>query len=152
MYADVLLVHSWFRYIVLGLGLWLLITIVQGLLEGRPWARVDERLHVAFLAALDAQLLLGLSLYFLLSPISAQALADLGAAMKDPPLRFFGVEHSATMLLAVIIAHVGRVLSKRKSSTARYRTLLWTQLLWALLTFAAIPWPMLDVGRPLFRM
>jgi hypothetical protein len=67
-------------------------------------------------------------------------------------LRFFGVEHIATMLIAVAVAHVGRVRSKRKQGAARYRSTLVFQSIWLLLTLAAIPWPGLDIARPLFRM
>ena len=98
------------------------------------------------------KLLLGLLLYFVWNPTVASALADFGAAMKNAPLRYFAVEHAATMLLAIVIAHVGRARSRRKEGRARYRSVLITTALWLLLTLAAIPWPGLDIARPLFRM
>lgn len=115
------------------------------------WAEKHERLHVLFLAVLDVQLLLGLLLYFKLSPYSQAALANMGAAMKEPTLRFFGVEHITTMLVAVVVAHVGRIRSKRKQGAAHFRSALITQVAWLVLTLLAIPWPGLDIARPLFR-
>jgi hypothetical protein len=150
MYSLVLFTHSWLRYLVLGLGIALLLVCLQDKRTGR-WTEKPERLHTLFLAVLDVQLLLGLALYFGLSPITEAALANFGAAMKEPTLRFFGVEHLATMLVAVIVAHVGRVRSKRKEGEARFRSAIITQAVWLLLTLAAIPWPGLDIGRPLFR-
>jgi hypothetical protein len=150
MYVGVLFVHSWLRYVVLGLGLLLLVSAVVTL-RGGAWKASHERTHVAFLAALDTQLLLGLVLFLALSPIASAALADLARAMKLAELRFFGVEHPLTMLVAVVVAHVGRARSKRAAAPAKARTVLWTQLLWLLLTGIAIPWPGLDVGRPLWR-
>jgi len=152
MYTFVLITHSWLRYLVLGFGLWLLVASFRGWRRSSAWSASDERLHTLFLSALDTQLLLGLVLYFVLSPLPSAAFADFGAAMKVAPLRFFALEHFVTMLIAVIIAHVGRVRAKRKEGAARYRSVLITQAVWLLLTLAAIPWPMLDVGRPLFRM
>ena len=111
-----------------------------------------ERLHIAFISVLDVQLLLGLTLYFVLSPITAAAMHHFGAAMKDAQLRFFGVEHIFTMLLAIAVAHIGRIRSKRKTGSARHRSVLITQAFWLLITLAAIPWPGLDIARPLFRM
>jgi hypothetical protein len=137
---------------VLALGLWLLVLALRHVRSSSPWSQGHERVYVGFLAALDTQVLLGLLLYFVLSPVSAAALADFGSAMKDPTLRFFGVEHIATMLIAVAVAHVGRVRSKRKLGAARYRSTLVFQSIWLLLTLAAIPWPGLDIARPLFRM
>lgn len=151
LYVVVLFIHSWLRYVVLGLGLWVLAIGARGRGANAAWTKPHDRAHVFFLAALDTQLVLGLLLYFVLSPITAAAFADFGAAMKDPPLRYFGVEHIATMLLAIIVAHVGRIRAKRKEGSARYRTTFITQLVWLLLTLAAIPWPGLDIGRPLFR-
>ena len=151
MYSVVLFTHSWLRYLVLGFGIVLLVLCVRGL-QNATWTEKQERVHVLFTAVLDVQFLLGLLLYFKLSPSSQAALANMGAAMKDPTLRFFGVEHIATMLIALIVAHVGRARSKRKHGKARFKSVLITQSVWLLLTLAAIPWPMLDVGRPLFRL
>ena len=151
MYLLLLVVHSWLRYFLLGFGAWLLITAVLGVRARSSWSAPQERLHKVFLGVLDLQLLLGLVLYFVLSPITALALQNMGAAMKDAQLRFFGVEHIFTMVLAIIVAHVGRVRSKRKAGSARQRSVLITQLIWLVLTLAAIPWPGVDVARPLFR-
>lgn len=153
MYTAVLILHSWLRYAVLALGLLLLALAVRGArASDGGWSARDERVHKAFLSALDTQFLLGVLLYVWLSPIARAALADFGAAMKDAHLRFFGLEHAATMLIAVAIAHAGRVRSRRKEGRARHRAVLVTQALWLIATLAAIPWPGLDVGRPLFRM
>jgi hypothetical protein len=151
MYTVVLFIHSWFRYVVLAGGIWLLIASARAMRAGREWSPQHERLQLGFMAVLDTQLLLGLSLYFILSPISAAAMSNLAAAMKEPQLRFFGVEHIATMLIAIVVAHVGRARAKRKRGRARYRSTLLTQIAWLILTLAAIPWPGLDVARPLLR-
>jgi hypothetical protein len=151
MYTVALFIHSWFRYLVLACGIWLLIASARAMRAGGEWLPKHERLQLGFVALLDTQLLLGLSLYFILSPISAAAMSNLAAAMKDAQLRFFGVEHIATMLIAIVVAHVGRARAKRKQARARYRTTLITQIAWLILTLAAIPWPGLDVARPMLR-
>jgi hypothetical protein len=151
MYLAVLFIHSWLRWLVLAFGLGLLLTSIGGVRTRAEWAPKHERLHTAFILVLDLQLLLGLLLYFVLSPITAMAMHNFGAAMKDAQLRFFGVEHIFTMLLAVVVAHIGRVRSKRKTDGARHRSVLITQAVWLVLTLAAIPWPGLDIARPLFR-
>ncbi|MDD9943238.1 MAG: hypothetical protein OXU20_19520 [Myxococcales bacterium] len=152
MYAFVLFIHSWLRYAVLAAGIALLVVAITQLRSDKRWSPRSERLATVFLASLDTQLLLGLLLYFALSPLTSAGLADLAAAMKSPVLRFFSVEHSLTMFLAVVVAHVGRVRAKRKpDDQARLRTVLRFQIAWLVLTLAAIPWPGLDIGRPLFR-
>ena len=152
MYTLVLFTHSWLRYLVLALGVLMLAVAARGLATRASWSPRDERFHKAFVGSLDLQFTFGALLYVWLSPISSAAFADFGAAMKNPQLRFFGLEHAVTMLIAVGVAHIGRTRSRRKEGPARHRTVLITQALWLLLTCAAIPWPVLDIGRPLFRM
>jgi hypothetical protein len=152
MYAFVLLAHSWLRYAVLALGLAVLALALRGVLARVPWSAPQERIHKAFLGALDTQFLLGALLYLWLSPIAMAAFADFGAAMKNAQLRFFGLEHALTMFLAVAFAHIGKVRAMKKPEAARARTVLVFQLIWLVLTCLAIPWPVLDVGRPLFRI
>ena len=151
MYDVLLIIHSWLRYAVLVLGAWLLWESVR-CLRANTLASVPGRLYAGFLGVLDLQLLIGLSLYFVFSPITALARLDLAEAMKDPQLRFFGVEHITTMLLAVGVAHVGRVISKRRQGRAQAKAICIAQVCWLLLTLAAIPWPGLDIARPLFRL
>jgi cell division protein FtsW (lipid II flippase) len=151
MYIAVLFIHSWLRWVVLALGLAVLVASIGGLRLGGAWDPKHERLHKIFLGALDTQLLLGLLLYFFLSPLAAAARANMAIAMKDAQLRFFGVEHLVTMLIAVAVAHIGRVRSKRREGRQRYRTVLIMQVVWLVLTLLAIPWPGLDTARPLFR-
>ena len=149
MYAAVLFIHSYLRWLVLAAGVALLVAGLRGASQS---PRSLDRLHSAFLGLLDFQLVLGLWLYFFLSPLAAAARHNLAVAMKEPNLRFFGVEHLVTMLIAIIVAHLGRVRSKRKTGPARSRSVAITQTVWLLLTLAAIPWPGLDIARPLFRV
>lgn len=152
MYAFVLITHSWLRYVVLALGVAMIVLAARGVSSRASWSARDEGFHKAFVGVLDAQFTLGALLYLWLSPISAAAFADFGAAMKNAHLRFFGLEHAVTMFLAVAAAHIGRTRSRRKDGALRHRTVLIAQLIWLVLTCLAIPWPVLDVGRPLFRM
>src|SRR5439155_23569783 len=102
---------------------------------------------------LDIQMLLGLLLYLVLSPTTALAFKDFGAAMHDPRLRFWAVEHTTTMFVAVILAHVGRILARKGRTPQAKRT---RQLICfgvaTLAVIAATPWPGTTNGRPLFRL
>ena len=104
------------------------------------------------MVGLDLQLLLGLALYVGLSPITRTALQDFGAAMQTGASRFWAVEHPALMLLAVVLAHVGRSATRYAGSDrAGARARLWFGLsLLALLL--ATPWPFMPNGRPWFRL
>ena len=59
-------------------------------------------LGLLFMVALDVQMLLGLLLYLVLSPLTTELTRNMGAAMGDPALRFWAVDHAATMFVAVL--------------------------------------------------
>jgi hypothetical protein len=95
--------------------------------------------------------LFGILLYAWLSPITRQAFGDIGAAMKEASLRFWVVEHIFGMVIALALAHVGRV-RIRKASLARRHRLAATFFGLALLAILlSIPWPAAPYGRPLLR-
>ena len=150
MYGIVLNIHSWLRWVVIIAGLW---TILRAWIPGpRPWTRTDDRSVRAFVGALDIQMLLGLLLYFVLSPFTKQAMADMGMAMKVPGLRFFAVEHTLGMVIAITLAHVGAARIRRATPERRHRIASIYFVLALLAILASIPWPGLPAGRPLFRL
>jgi hypothetical protein len=153
LYAGVLFVHSFLRWLVLCL---LVAVTARSFLAWRrshDWSRAHDRAHVALVKVVYVQFLLGLILYVFLSPFSAAFLANVGASLKQPVLRFFGLEHGFTMFAAVGVIHEGRKRSSRAATPRlRHRQVWITTLIALLLICAAIPWPFLQHGRPLFRV
>jgi hypothetical protein len=99
-------------------------------------------------ATIDLQLLVGLILYFAVSPLTRMAFQNMAVAMKDHELRFFSVEHTTYMLIAVILAHVGAVMSRRAATDrAKYRAATIAYAISLLVMLAGIPW-----WRPLLRL
>ena len=112
-----------------------------------------DRWSLAAMATLDLQMLLGLLLYFILSPFTAEAMKNFGAAMRDSNLRFWAVEHIMSMFGAVILAHIGRALARKAThADAQRRRLLICFGLAAALMLIGSPWPGFANGRPLFRL
>jgi hypothetical protein len=73
--------------------------------------------------------------------------------MRDPVARFWAVEHVGTMLLAVVLVHVGRVLARKAANGASKRTRMLICFITAMVcVLVATPWPGLANGRPLFRV
>jgi len=141
------------RWLVLILAVAAVARAFSGWLGKKEWAALDNRLGLFFSASMDLQLLLGLILYILLSPITKSALEDWGAAMSNAVPRFWAIEHLFSMVIAVILAHVGRALSKRATPDTRKhrRAAIWFGLA-TLAILIAIPWPFLSYGRPLIRL
>ena len=112
-----------------------------------------ERWALVTMMTLDIQMLLGLLLYLVVSPNMAAIRANFGEAMKDPASRFWAVEHLTAMLLAVILAHVGRVLARKaKTPDALRLRLLVCFGLATVLMILGMPWPGRPGGRPLIRI
>jgi hypothetical protein len=152
LYAGVLFLHSWLRWAVVLTGVALCARAVYATATRRPWQPWDQRLGTWFVAALDSQVLLGLLLYFVLSPLTPRSLGDVRAAMPIAPLRFFALEHPVGMLAAAIAAHVGSAVGKRAATAAvRRRRVLIGAAVALVAILLSIPWPWLAMGRPLVR-
>jgi hypothetical protein len=151
IYATVLTIHSWLRWLVILFGLMAFVRAATGAAASRPWTPADDRAGAWFGRVLDLQFLLGLILYIFLSPLTHTAFADLGAAMKNSGLRFWVVEHMFGMLIAVALVHVGRAQARKTDSLRRHRVAAGFFALALAVMLASIPWPGLPYGRPLLR-
>lgn len=152
MYTITLLAHSWLRWAVLVAGLFAVGRAIAGAAGRRSWSRADERAGFWFVTLLDLQMLLGLVLYFILSPITRAALQDFGAAMSSSGLRFWGVEHLFGMIVGVVLVHLGRARTRKLTeSPARHKVAAISYTLGLLAILFSIPWPGMPNGRPLIR-
>jgi hypothetical protein len=152
MYTTILALHSWIRWIALIAGIGATFMTMRDSSGATGTGRVD-RWGFILVTALDVQLLLGLLLYLVVSPNMVEIRANFGAAMKDPVARFWAVEHISSMLIAVILVHVGRVLGRKATSPESKRMKLFICFgIATVLMILAIPWPGLRAGRPLFRI
>ena len=118
MYEFIRSTHGFLRWILLAVLLFVLIRSWMGYFNKRSYSKLDNATSGALVGFAHLQLLLGLLLYFGLSPITKAAFADFGAAMKDSTLRLYAVEHFITMIAAVALIQVGRILSKKASDDA----------------------------------
>ncbi|MCS7039008.1 MAG: hypothetical protein RMN24_10315 [Anaerolineae bacterium] len=150
MYPLFLALHNLLRWLVIIAAIIVLVRTLRGLRSRRPWTALDDRMGQLYTVSMDIQLLVGLVLFFVLSPLTRMALTNMAAAMSDATMRFFVVEHFPYMLVAVILAHIGRVrVRKAAEDRARFRqTLIWMGLSF-LIVLIAIPWPFLSYGRGL---
>ena len=150
MYTTVLALHSWIRWIALVAGMGATLAVLRN--KAQSSDSVADRWGVALMMALDIQMLLGLVLYLAISPNMQEILNHFGDSMKDPASRFWAVEHISSMMLAVILVHVGRVLARRATTpTAKRTRLLICFGLATMLMMVGMPWPGRPGGRALFR-
>lgn len=152
MYTSVLTVHSWLRWAVILTALVAVARALAGAAGKRAWTRADERAGFWFLLTFDLQVVIGLLLYFALSPITRAAMQDFGAVMGSAGLRFWAVEHTFGMLVAIALAHAGRGKTKKLTDpAARHRVAAICYGLALVAILVSIPWPGLPNARPLVR-
>jgi hypothetical protein len=149
VYLTVLTLHSWLRWLVLITGIF---AVARGIHARRGgWTDADDRAGFWFVMLLDLQVLIGLLLYVWLSPITHEAFRDFGAAMKSGSLRFWAVEHIFGMLVALGLAHVGRVRIRKADISRRGKLAAIFFGLALVAILASIPWPGVPNARPLLR-
>jgi membrane protein DedA with SNARE-associated domain len=155
MYGITLWLHSQLRWVLLIVLLLAIVQSYQGWFGNKPWTDKNKKLNLITLIASHLQLVIGLLLYFALSPIVQSALKNMKGAMKHKTLRFWAVEHIALMIIALVLIQIGYSKAKRaKEDVQKHKSaaLFFTFGLLAIL--AAIPWPMMAkfAGRPWFRL
>ena len=151
MYQVLLFLHSWLRWFVVGAGLLAVFRAYAGWSSRRPFTKGDNGISAAFSGFMWLQVIVGLGLYFGLSPLGLNAMKVPGA-MKDPTTRFFGMEHVVVMILAAILAQVGRIALKNASTdTLKHKKALTYFGIALVLVLLMIPWGIWNPGRPLFR-
>jgi hypothetical protein len=150
MFTTVLVLHSWIRWIALVSAVGATFAAFRGKVEGP--SSIADRWAMAAMMSLDVQMLLGLVLYLGLSPNMQEILNHFGESMRRADLRFWAVEHISSMIIAVALSHVGRVLARKAATPAKKRSrLLLTFGLATIMIVIGMPWPGRPGGRPLFR-
>ena len=141
MYTGFLHLHDTLRWLILLVAFITLLKYFIGWFSKKSWEKSDNILGIILTGLVDLQLLTGIVLYAVLSPITEAAFRDFGMAMKNSDLRFYAVEHTVMMLVAIILIHVGRIKSKKASgSRSRFGNGLLFFGIAYILILAAIPW------------
>jgi len=131
----------------------LIITVVKsfvGWFGKKEYTPLDDKLSLFLFISAHLQLVIGLILYFV-SPIVAIALDDMAKAMSEVTLRFWAVEHIASMIVGIAIITLGRIMAKKGTSdSSKFRRQAVYYVLAMVLIFSAIPWPWSAIARPWF--
>lgn len=140
MRTAILHLHSTLAILVL---LFLVFGIVRGFIgylgnNQEVFGARDKRITLLTLIFAHTQLLFGLYLWFV--RMSSWGW-DMGMIMRESGMRFLGVEHFITMLLAIVLITVVRVKTKKATDVKKqYRVLLGGYSVAFLLILIRIPW------------
>lgn len=153
IYPAVLFLHALTRWVVVLGGLWLLLAALSSTRRTSSADLSPVRLPWrVYMGGLHLQVLLGV-LLLLVSPVALAAWADMATAMQVRALRFFTVEHTTMMVLAVVVAQLGAIRARKALDASRAaRVTLVFGGVSLLLILAATPWPFMGaIARPWLR-
>ena len=116
MYNILKSAHSGWRYIVLMLLVVAVINALSGWFGKKTYTEGNRKLNVFTLISAHIQFLIGLVLFFF-SPLTK-------LPMSDAIGRYFKAEHTAMMIMAIILITVGNAKSKRVADAVdKHRTI-----------------------------
>ena len=120
MYTGLHHAHVLLRYFVLIMLVVVIVMSLVGLLNNKPFGRLNEKFSLYLLIFTHLQLVVGLILYFV-SPFVKFS----SETMKDPSLRYWTVEHVVGMLVAIALITIARISSKKlMQDSAKHKRLL----------------------------
>ncbi|WP_066756777.1 cytochrome B [Crocinitomix algicola] len=129
--------HSGWRWIVLVLLITAVVKAHLGWKQNKNFKPSDKKLALFAMIAFHIQFLFGWVLYFF-SP----KVAFIAETMSIKILRFFTVEHSLIMTIAMVLITIGHSKSKKKETdTQKFRMIAIFYTLALILVLAGIPWP-----------
>ena len=132
--STLLLLHSITRYLVLIALLGVIFQSLVGMMQSKPFTKLDDKASLYLFIFTHTQLLFGLILFFI-SP----AVVFSGASMKDATARYWLVEHSTMMLIAIVLITMARITMKKLANdTAKHKRLFILNTLALLLIILSI--------------
>ncbi|GAB3781238.1 cytochrome B [Spirosoma horti] len=144
MYSGLVHAHSGLRWIALVLLL-AAVVVAIGKWQGRSgYTDGNRKLYLFTLIAVHTQLLLGLALFFISPKVNF-------SLISEKLYRFYTVEHTAGMLIAIILITIGYSRSKRATDAITKQRLIGIFYgIGLLLILASIPWPFRIIGANWF--
>jgi len=132
MYQGLLHTHSGLRWILLVLIIINVFNALGGLTGNKVFTAKDKKLSFYALIFTHVQALLGLVLYFMSPKVEFSE-----NTMSNSVLRFFTMEHTLMMLIAIVLITIGN----RMAKMGRVKAVFWYYFIALVIILAAIPWP-----------
>lgn len=128
--------HSGLRWLALALLVFAIVNAILKLKSGK-YEKGDKMLNLFAMVMLHIQITIGIVLVFISGKITYAE-----GWMKNPQYRFFGLEHILLMVLAVVLATIGRKKAEKALDPAKkHKTILIWYTIVLVVLFAGIPWP-----------
>ena len=152
MYNGLLHLHNLLRWVILLLIIIAIVRHLVGMTGNKPFTAKDRRTATFMMISANVQFLIGLYQWFF-GPWGFKLIQStpFGEIMKNATYRFWVIEHSLMMLIAVALISIGRGAAKKNiPDVSKHRRGFWFFLIALIVILAAVPWPGREgIGRPL---
>ncbi len=148
MVPYILYLHSILRYIILLFAAIVAVQSLIGMMGKKQFQKSNRMPALVLLIFCDLQLVFGLMLYYF--KLIETGVLKSGMVMKDTYSRFYAVEHSVSMVIAIVLVHIGYSYIKKNAEDGRkFKRLFWCSFIALAIFMAMIPWSGKQVvGRP----
>lgn len=152
MFPIILTLHSLVRWLVLISLLFAVYRGFRGWRSGNLFSAFDNAVRHWTATIAHIQLILGLWLYFI-SPLTDYFMNHFSEAVHERTLRFFGMEHSLVMFVAITVITIGSAKARRQlTSKGKYKTMALWYTVGLFLILTSVPWAFSPlVSRPWLR-
>lgn len=152
-YTILLILHSLLRWFVLISLIYTIYRSYKGWFSGDLFTPRDNKIRNITVIIAHIQLLVGLGLYAI-SPIIHNLFQNFGEAVQQSAVRFYGMEHSILMIIAIVLITIGSAKAKRLTDdTKKFKTLAVWFTIGLIIILVSIPWPFSPIdARPFFRI
>lgn len=138
--------HSTLRYLILVFLIASVGISMSKMMGKKPFTKGDKMTYLMTLIFCHLQLVVGFILFFMKD--YQKNFSQMGDIMKIPVLRFFTIEHTLMMLLAIVFITIGYSTAKRATTdVAKHKKTFIFYLIGLILILAAIPWPFRGFGN-----
>jgi heme A synthase len=126
--------HSGLRWV----ALILLLLAIANAFTSKTYEKKHRMINLFAMVSVHTQLLIGLIQYF----GTSTKVQFIEGWMKNPLLRFYGMEHILLMIIAIVLVTIGHSKSKKGATPEeKFKPIKLWYLIGLLLILAAIPWP-----------
>lgn len=144
MYPTLLTIHSILRWFVLVALLYTIFNAYRGWFGGKQFTRLDNIFKTTTVSLVHFQLIIGIWLYYI-SPLINIFLQHFKDSMHDEKIRFFALEHSILMILAITVITIGSAKARRKlTDKDKFKTTAIWFTIGLVIILGAIPWKFLN--------
>ena len=135
------MLHSGWAYITLIILIFAVVNAIIGLNSKKEFTDKDLRISLFTLIVAHIQLIIGFIAFFVSAQFEYVLDNGMGAAMKEPTIRLFVVEHPLMMILAIVLITMGFSKHKKQNTDkGKFKTIALYYGLGLLFVLSRIPW------------